>query len=615
MKQEKRMKQYQEELKLKQMKNSDTPSLSVERMTETKAPLKTPYLVLSGHVKPGQTSDPRSGFATVEKDLPGGLTPMLGDKKPIPALQFVQSPSLPVLIPIYIGTYSGSLLLLTTDTDSESNHDDDASMRKVSFMRSVSIGDYPVEAVLALAQIGKVVVISDGCLLLVDSLLDQQLKKLGFAKGVSAIAKRINGVVKATQQTEDSSNNVFAIVLGGKKIVLAELVFGSDSGPGKNEGALSGVNGSLVVLKEIQSSVEGIKAIASPLLKLLWKEKNVLLRDDNVGVVVNDHGQPVDGSLVFCGGHPQSIGKLSSYVVIVRDGKLELYHKKSGSCLQTVVFGGEGVGSCLIADKEGGYDKLITIATSTKVLCYRKVPNEEQIKDLLRKKNFKEAMSLVEELECEGEIGNEMLSFIHALVGFQLLFDLHFEEAVEHFLQSETMQPSEIFPFILRDPNRWSLLDDLHKSIDRARKLALKKQKDAVVGPEAIACLATTLKSNQMTDDQNAATEEGQEGKVVFTEIEEFVWGLQFDEDANKADTKVVFKDEDDATAATLEEREDTDAGLTEANETVKDEDTSMEDAKEVTPDEIIHEAPVGKGLSGALKLLHKQGTLKESIN
>ncbi|XP_011011622.1 PREDICTED: SART-1 family protein DOT2 isoform X1 [Populus euphratica] len=81
MKQEKRMKQYQEELKLKQMKNSDTPSLSVERMRGAQAQLKTPYLVLSGHVKPGQTSDPRSGFATVEKDFPGGLTPMLGDKK------------------------------------------------------------------------------------------------------------------------------------------------------------------------------------------------------------------------------------------------------------------------------------------------------------------------------------------------------------------------------------------------------------------------------------------------------------------------------------------------------------------------------------------------------
>ena len=86
------------------------------------------------------------------------------------------------------------------------------------------------------------------------------------------------------------------------------------------------------------------------------------------------------------------------------------------------------------------------------------MPTEEQIKDLLRKKNFKEAVSLVEELKSDGEISNEMLSFVHAQIGFLLLFDLHFEEAVNHFLQSETMQPSEVFPFIMRDPNRWSLL-------------------------------------------------------------------------------------------------------------------------------------------------------------
>ncbi|KAL3751361.1 hypothetical protein ACJRO7_012220 [Eucalyptus globulus] len=78
------MKQYQEELKLKQMKNSDTPSLSAERMREAQAQMKTPYLVLGGHVKPGgvssQNSDPRSGFATIEKD-PGSLTSILGDRK------------------------------------------------------------------------------------------------------------------------------------------------------------------------------------------------------------------------------------------------------------------------------------------------------------------------------------------------------------------------------------------------------------------------------------------------------------------------------------------------------------------------------------------------------
>ena len=53
MKQEKRIRQYQEQLKVKQMNNSDTPSLSVERMREAQSRLKTPYLVLSGHVKPG----------------------------------------------------------------------------------------------------------------------------------------------------------------------------------------------------------------------------------------------------------------------------------------------------------------------------------------------------------------------------------------------------------------------------------------------------------------------------------------------------------------------------------------------------------------------------------
>lgn len=93
-----------------------------------------------------------------------------------------------------------------------------------------------------------------------------------------------------------------------------------------------------------------------------------------------------------------------------------------------------------------------------KLICYGKVSGEEQIKDLLRKKNFKEAISLVDELEDDGEMTKEMLSFVHAQVGFLLLFDLHFKEAIDHFLLSEYMQPSELFPFIMPDPNRWTLL-------------------------------------------------------------------------------------------------------------------------------------------------------------
>lgn len=81
-KQEKRMKQYHEELKFQQelTYHSDTPSLSVERMREAQRQLKIPYLALSGYdVKPSQlATDPDPN---VEKDLCGRLTStsMVGD--------------------------------------------------------------------------------------------------------------------------------------------------------------------------------------------------------------------------------------------------------------------------------------------------------------------------------------------------------------------------------------------------------------------------------------------------------------------------------------------------------------------------------------------------------
>uniref|UniRef100_A0A5B6YMY6 CNH domain-containing protein n=1 Tax=Davidia involucrata TaxID=16924 RepID=A0A5B6YMY6_DAVIN len=299
---------------------------------------------------------------------------------------------------------------------------------------------------------------------------------------------RSNGVKIKESELHRDSNCIFAVV-AGKRLILVELVLGGRVG--RNDRDIDSIGGSFVILKEIQC-VEGVKAMvwlddsiivgtsngyslyscvtgqsglifllpdpsSLPCLKLLLKEYKVLLLVDNVGVIVNAQGQPVGGSLVFRHAS-DSIGEISSYVVVVRNGKMELYHKKSGDCVQIVPFSGEGVGSCVVADEENGSGKLLVVATPSKVICYQKVPSEEQIKDLLRKKNFKGAISLVEELQSEGEMTKEILSFVHAQVGFLLLFDLHFEEAVNHFFLSETMQPSEVFPFIMRDPNRWSLL-------------------------------------------------------------------------------------------------------------------------------------------------------------
>ncbi|XVF25342.1 hypothetical protein REPUB_Repub13aG0205000 [Reevesia pubescens] len=417
---------------------------------------------------------------------------------------------------LYLGTQNGSLLLLSLNPNQTPNPPPIESVsvpslsRNFSLLRTVSLSDSPVDSIFVLAEIGVVLVLSAGLLFLTDSLLFQTVKKLGGLKGFSVIARRFRGTRSQSTDLTDNSSNlskgqrilgkfggvrangvktreldqnrdgnyVFALVIG-RKLMLIELVLDSNL-----------LNASFVILREMQcfdevksvvwlddsiivGTIDGYSLFSCvtgqsgvifslpdlsrpPLLKFLWRDWKVLLLLDNVGVIVDALGQPVGGSLVFRNGGPDSVGDLSSYAVVVRDGKMELYHKKSGNCIQTVTFGVEG--QCIFADEENKSVEVVAVATPTKVIFYRKVPSEEQIKDLLRKKNFKEAISLVEELECEGEISKEMLSLFHAQVGFLLLFDLHFEEAVDHFLLSETMQPSEVFPFIMQDPNRWSLL-------------------------------------------------------------------------------------------------------------------------------------------------------------
>ncbi|XP_019150630.1 PREDICTED: transforming growth factor-beta receptor-associated protein 1 [Ipomoea nil] len=380
---------------------------------------------------------------------------------------------------IYLGTTSGSLLSLSVNPNSPS------TSSALVCHRQVTVGGGPVNSIHVLDDIGKIIVVSDGFLYLVDLLLLDPIKKLSLIKGVTALTRRFrssristggDNVVQRLNGMKLKEDGCFFAVAVGKKLVLVELVF----------------SGSLVILKEFPGVSEGINSLAwvddsiifgtrngyylyscssgqsgllfslpdlsgPPLMKILCKEWKVMLMMDNVGVIVDAEGQPVGGSLVFREA-PDSIGELGSCVVVMRNGKVELYHRKSGNCVQRVPFDDEVGNKCIVADEGNDRGKLVALATSSKVICYQKVPPEDQIKDLLRKKNVGEAVSLIDELWNEGEITKDMLSFVHAQVGFLLLFDLHFAEAVDHFLLSETMQPSELFPFIMREPNRWSLL-------------------------------------------------------------------------------------------------------------------------------------------------------------
>ena len=74
--------------------------------------------------------------------------------------------------------------------------------------------------------------------------------------------------------------------------------------------------------------------------------------------------------------------------------------------------------------------------------------------------------------------------------------------------------------------------------------------------------------------------------------------------EARKPENEDVFMQEDEEPKASDEEIKDGTGGWTEVKDVRKDEHPADEDKEEIVPDETIHEVAVGKGLSGALKLL-----------
>lgn len=83
MKVEKRIKKAEEELKMKSMAAGDTPLATMERLRDAQRVAHSPYVVVSGNVHAGQTSDHASGYGTEEKVSAGTMTPLLGAQTPM----------------------------------------------------------------------------------------------------------------------------------------------------------------------------------------------------------------------------------------------------------------------------------------------------------------------------------------------------------------------------------------------------------------------------------------------------------------------------------------------------------------------------------------------------
>ncbi|PAN40129.1 hypothetical protein PAHAL_7G293900 [Panicum hallii] len=153
--------------------------------------------------------------------------------------------------------------------------------------------------------------------------------------------------------------------------------------------------------------------------------------------------------------------------------------------------------------------------------------------------------------------------------------------------------------------------EDLQKSLEQARKLALRKQEEAA-GPLAVVELATATKGQEDTD---AIEGDSQQNKVVITEMEEFVWGLQLNQETRKPEEGDVYMDEDDDGMPSDNLVKDETNGLAAMEEDAHAEKPVKVEEEEVKPDEVIHEVAVGKGLASALKILKERGSLNEGTD
>jgi hypothetical protein len=113
----------------------------------------------------------------------------------------------------------------------------------------------------------------------------------------------------------------------------------------------------------------------------------------------------------------------------------------------------------LFGGRDSGNSELMfsEISSYVQVWCLQQVPLDEQLRDLLKQRQISEAVRLAEESVADGggDVAKERLAVVHAEAGFLLLFDLQFEEAMDHFLQSDVFQPSELFPFFPSFTSRW----------------------------------------------------------------------------------------------------------------------------------------------------------------
>ncbi|RVW34024.1 hypothetical protein CK203_091970 [Vitis vinifera] len=276
---------------------------------------------------------------------------------------------------VYIGTQSGSLILLSLNSNFPSlSHGSNASTANAgknvpSHLRSVSVCDSPVDSIHVVADIGRVLVLSDGFMFLMDSLLIQPVKRLSFLKGVTVISRRLR---TGDAESLDFSENVSGLVESSSASQRFLMKLGSgiraNGAKARESEHLRDGNRVFAIAAAKKLGVDGVRT-------MVWIDDSIIIgTSSGYSLISCVSGQC---SVLFSLPDPTSMPhlkllrkehKISSYVVVASDGKMELYHKKSGVCIQMASVAAEGSGMSVVADAEDASGNLVVVATPSKSL-------------------------------------------------------------------------------------------------------------------------------------------------------------------------------------------------------------------------------------------------------
>ncbi|GBG71975.1 hypothetical protein CBR_g10913 [Chara braunii] len=230
-----------------------------------------------------------------------------------------------------------------------------------------------------------------------------------------------------------------------------------------------------------------------PLMKAISSMGEAVLTTEKIGVQVDARGQPTGTSLLF-DSSPSSLGQSPPFLMAVIGGNsVDVYNRRTGAKVQRLDLpngllgekkkgsssssSSSGLGWMLANDDNGS---CVIAFNETQVWYARPVALDEQLKELLRRKEYAEAVTLAEESVSEAPVntsgrserggggdGLSRLAIVQAEVAFLQFFDLCFGKAVDMLLHCSLVEPPELFPFFPQHTARW------HQSVPRKRYWSL----------------------------------------------------------------------------------------------------------------------------------------------